>query len=744
MRRFLVVAIVLMSALLLQAQQPKQVYITLDVSGSMRGDKYVLANYTTQMIVTLCDEADDIHMIVYGQEKNLSKEENPLSAIQHPINRLVFGRPSSRGSQFDDIIGFNRVYTPSKNKENWLFIIGDGVWSTNSSSYNNDRELFQQTVEDGSLNVCYLQTGHEMTEHNDFTKFVEYLKVVDIAKSSTDPETIRNGCDHFAKKILGFSETTLDIEKNGSKAIKVVAELPIKEFLLVYQDEVDPERLPKIVNASYNGSQLFLQHKGTPTTKHVKDSNNNKTLSGNVWRVKANGLIPAKAQIEVEFDNDVSNKNVSIYPIVDEIEIGSEIFTREGGELKHLGDNTFSICKDEKTALVCVELNEASKRSIPEYLLKKTHVVFKANNKEYTAKYNNGRFEGIIDLVDEKTQYQAELDCPGYFSRVTPINTIVRGDCEPVAPLIIEKESADFGIMSFQQLKDTSIEGTIKDAETLDTLNPEDFDLTVEIEDDFMYEKPKLSIQGDKVIIEVHPKGDWCECLFPTDLNIKLVSTPKQGAFSATDKRYVKTVHPIHLKIVKDRPWLSRCFWVIISLLVLLVVVVYLRLLMKKKRFKKNAMMTPSYYSFYNDLIEDQGGTKLRKDGFGPWFSRWLLPYDERITLSFDRPDVKGLTIIASESRDVVNILKTSCDWDTMDLAGYDHDTDTDKSKTVKMGDRGTISVSRLNGSKDGELVFSAGSENDGAGFRLFLGLLMTLSIICILVLSILVIKSII
>ena len=80
---------------------------------------------------------------------------------------------------------------------------------------------------------------------------------------------------------------------------------------------------------------------------------------------------------------------------------------------------------------------------------------------------------------------------------------------------------------------------------------------------------------------------------------------------------------------------------------------------MKKKRFKKNAMMTPKYYSYFGDLIDDQGGKKLRKEGFGPWFMRWLVPVDERITLSFDSPSVTGLTLIASESNDVVNILKS-------------------------------------------------------------------------------------
>jgi hypothetical protein len=165
-------------------------------------------------------------------------------------------------------------------------------------------------------------------------------------------------------------------------------------------------------------------------------------------------------------------------------------------------------------------------------------------------------------------------------------------------------------------------------------------------------------------------------------------------------------------------------------------------MLMKKKRFKKNAMVTPKYYSYYGDLIEDQGGTKLRKEGFGAWFSRWLLPVDERTTLFFDKPAVSGLTVIASESKDVVNLLKTTCDFNTMDIGGYDPETDTGKSKTIKWGDMGVIDMSAPNGSKDGELIFSSGSENDGAGYRLLLGLLMAASLIAIIVLLFLTVRS--
>lgn len=727
-------------ALTLYAQQPKQVYITLDVSGSMGGNKYVLANYTTQMIVALCDADDDVHMIVYGTEKILSNEKDPMAPIQCPMQSLSFGPRSSSISQFDDIIGFNKVYKPSKSKENWLFIIGDGYWGTYGSEYASDLKTFQDIVKGGSLNICYLQTCEQLSERSDFTDFVEKLGVVDIAKSSLDTKTIQDGCSHFANKILGFSKTPLVIKKNGAQSIKVTSELPIKEFLLVYQDEVKPNNLPNIVDAEFSATKLNIQHKGTPTTQPVKRWINEKDLSGNVWRLKANKTIPAKTEIVINFDKDINTKNINIYPVVEDVSFGSFGLTRVGGGLKQIDSKTYSICEDEETALVRIVLNEKTKANLPEELLKKTQVTVKANNKDYTAQYKDGVFECTIELKDNETQYYAECDCPGYFSRVTPIMTIVKENCEPPVPPTKELPGVDFGTMTFKQLVNEPIRGIIQDSETLEQLDPSKFDIDVEIEDDFMYEEPSLRIEGNTLLMDIKPRGDWCECLFPTDLNLTIVSTPKEGAFG--DKNYVKTITPVHLTIEKDRPWLSRCFWVIVTLVALLLFMIYLKLLLKKKRFKKCAMVTPRYYGYYGDLIDDQGGRKLRKEGFGAWFSRWFLPGDERTTVFIDRPDVGSMTFIASDSTEVVRIPKSCCNFETMDISGYDPETDMSKSKTVTLGDMGSIEVTRPNGTKDGDIIFTSGSENDGAGYKIFLGLLMIISIISSLVLIWLMIRS--
>ena len=745
MKNYCLIWFLLFSAITAVAEQTKRVYITLDVSGSMSGDKYSLANYTTQMIVALCDDEDEVSLFLEGSEGRLSDMKAPLSFIQKKMGQLKFNTVSNHfGTQFGDIQGFNAVYKPSKNQQDWLFIIGDGVWFTESPAFEQDKNKFKETVESGTLNVCYLQTGDRLDEDNDFTRFARTLGVIDIAKSSTQTKTILDGCDHFAKKILGFSEASLDIRKDGSNSIKIVAELPVRSFILVYQDEVVPGELPKIVGAEAGGKSLDVEYRGTPTTTPVKNSSLARNLSGNVWRLKVQKAIPANTEVLVEFDKKVDTKKVNIYPIVEELEFGSIGFLPNGNGLIQVDDQTLGICLDEKRALVRIELNEECKASLPEKLLKKTEVVVKANNKDYKAKYKDGGFECIIDLNDKKTQYYAECDCPGYFKRVTPIMTIVKSEehCRNVDPDTIRHATVDFGKIAFDRLINEPLTGTLQDAETRKTLDPSKFDLTVKVERGYLYDEPKVSLQGNTIVLDVHPKGAFCECLFPTDLNIEVISTPKQGAFQAGEKQYAQNIHPIHVTVEKSRPWAVRCFWVLMTMTALLIFMIYLRALLRKRRFKKNAMMTPRYYTYFGDLIEDQGGTRLRQEGFGAWLARWFSPIDERVTLNFDRPMVSGMTLVAAESKNVVNLLKSCCNFETMDIGGYDPERDTSKSKFIKIGDRGSMEFTALNGTKDGELVFSSGSEDDGGGFRIFLGLLMAVSLLVIVALLILILTS--
>lgn len=89
-----------------------------------------------------------------------------------------------------------------------------------------------------------------------------------------------------------------------------------------------------------------------------------------------------------------------------------------------------------------------------------------------------------------------------------------------------------------------------------------------------------------------------------------------------------------------------------------------------------------------------------------------------------------------------MRIPKSCCDFETMDISGYDPETDTSNAKTVSLGDMGSIEITAPNGSKDGDVVFTSGSENDGGGYRIFLSLLMIASLMAIAVLVWLMLRS--
>ena len=750
---FLPICCFLAIAMTPNTQLSKRVYITLDVSGSMWNNKYVLANYTTQMIVTLCDDDDEVHMIVYGKEKCLSKEKKPLEVIQKPVADLKLngyinwsGTPSA-SSQFDDIIGFNQIYTPSKNKQDWLFIIGDGIWGTTVvPDYANDCATFEKTVKEGHLNVCYLQTCESLNEHTDFTQFVDPLGVVDIGKSDTDPKTIIKGCDHFAKKILGFSEVELKKKKSGSQCISLKAELPITEFVLVYQDQIEPSKLPNISNATADGTELNVKLKGTPTTIPVKTNPTEATLSGNVWRVKSGKAIPANTEIKVCFDKAIDLDKISIYPIVKNVEFEGTCIAPVDTKLKKLKDNTFSICRDEKTAKVRVELSEDSKDNLPESLLKKTTVVVKANNKEYKADYKDGGFECEIELLNKETQYYAECDCPGYFKRVTPITTIVKGDCEKAKKemTVTERTPLDLPSMTFQQLKDNSIRGRLIDESSKQTLDPEKFHISIEVENEFLYEKPTIRFDGDTIVLDLHPKGKWCECLFPDSVKIKVISTPKEGAFDDEGKQYNQTVHPMRFKLEKDRPWLSRCLWVLLTIAGLGLLLFYLWGLLKKNRFKRSAWILEQHLELKGSIrrmTDWKKSKRLRDKSFIAWLNRWFVPFrDERRTLNWPSnvpPEAGPITFVASRSKETVLITRNSI-TSKLKMMGF-NPNNTDDKRTLLDMDPISVYNNRIH---EGGLKYDPEGKDDEKYYRILLAVLVAAAILAMISLITLMVMS--
>lgn len=300
---------------------------------------------------------------------------------------------------------------------------------------------------------------------------------------------------------------------------------------------------------------------------------------------------------------------------------------------------------------------------------------------------------------------------------------------------------AEWGTATFEELKHQPLVGEMTDAQSLSTLDPSNFYLEVEVENDFMYEEARIHVEGTKIILDIHPKADWCECLFPKNLNIKIRSTQKEGAYDAEGKHYAQTVHPIHIEVVKNRTWLPRCQWVIISIVVLTLLFIYLRALSRKPRFKKNAMINPTCFGDYGEEVL-KSGQQLRKKGFLSWLSRWLLPSAEKNTLTFVNPRVPSITFVATNSTERIELSKDSFNSDRMEVDNYEPEQ-VNPGDPIYISDNSNISIyERGKISKLGYLQFLANRENDLGGYRVFLTVLMTTIVIAIVGLVVLMIKS--
>lgn len=293
----------------------------------------------------------------------------------------------------------------------------------------------------------------------------------------------------------------------------------------------------------------------------------------------------------------------------------------------------------------------------------------------------------------------------------------------------------EFGGLSLSELKrGGETRGIVEDPNGL-IHDPDIYDITADSDYDYLLDSIDVTIESDTIILGIHPHSQWCDCFIPKRLKVEVIMVPN----SDEDTNAGRIVIPISIPIEKENTWLSRCLWVLILIGALLVFVLYLLALMRKNRFKKNAMVTPVYYNYYGNKVNDQGGTKLRKNGFWAWFARWFLLGDERNTLSFDSPEA-SLQFVAADSNDVVDIPKGGID-SNMHINGYNPNNDPNPKEPVKLGDNGKVEITD-SGNIIGYLIFSSGDHNDGHSYRLFLGILTLLSALAIVVLIVMMIRG--
>ena len=721
------------------AQKPKRIYITLDVSESMAGNKYVMANYAAQIISVFAGEDDAVTLYYFGQAQDLSSVLKPFENLDSRKKRTY--------NEISDLTRFLNDYRPNPGYEDWLFIIGDGDWSMQKGGYDSKTE-FDATwtrIEscpwfgDGRLNVCYLQTSDNTDDQTVFTDKLTALKsspghpTIDIRKSDDSAESVLGNCLYFANRILGFSVESIVITQAGSQCVTFKSEFPLDRFVLMYQS-VTKGKLD--IDSVHFGQETVpagdILLKGNPSTEPLLKGNG-PLLNGAVWEVRYPQGIPANEEIQVCFSQEMTAADLKLYPYVD-VSLQMTPYTEAMDALLPAGPSLFKMSDQEERVLVKLRATDKHGNKFPPPLMQKMDVKLSVGGTDFPASFSpvDTTFQVVLEMPKDTLSYFSRVESPGYFSRITPNQTVLKSaDLRPPEQVsLITLPEQSFSSVRFDSLIDgNAFGGQVADS-LFNVLIPFGaFDeQTVSDLNNYSYaDKVSLKVNPDGTMEFTHvPHSTWCECAYPDTLHYS-VTLRSQDGFLYEGKIYEGFRIPVSAPIEK-RGWWARCRLYVFLSIGLFLLFLYFISLWRKRRFGKDASVKAIYYNRFQEEVDNGYQMPLRRRGLGAWLVRWFWPSDERRSLSFVSPDV-NLSFVAGETYSSVNAITAGVDREMVLFDSLNLDDEQPLPKQVMLTDGATVTVMKNERAKDGYLQFLSGNSTDGHLARLFY-LIVLLSII--------------
>lgn len=700
------------------SQKAKRIYITLDVSGSMRGNKYVMANYAAQVISVFSNTNDLVYLYYLGSKHELGSS-NGYKAIQIPYQNL----PSRKNtySEISDLTGFVNSYHPDPNYQDWLFIVGDGDWDYNSAKgeYDSTIEKLKNLLRKEQLQVCYLQTGETVGQEFAFTRFLlqQNSPFVDVRKSDTSASSVLENCIYFTNKILGFSNMSVGLQPAGDSCVSFSSEFPLERCLLVCQSDKETTKDLQILSVECSGSVVNVSTKGNPSTKPLVDEG--PVLSGVVWELNSLQTIPANETVKVRFNQKIDSHSLTLYPYVD-VAIAMHPWSVNMDTLFEPKPNCFQICDKENRVLVKINITDRYGRKFQPPLMQKMNVKFVTSGTEISASYSSSdtTFSALLPMPDDTVSYLSVVESPGYFIRFSLQQNVMKSGavCPPDKVPMIELPVQRFGPITFSELKNgESFGGPIDDSLFREIVYSGIFDVvSIQGHDSWMLENASVTAIGDVVTLTQKPISGLCECAFPDSLRYEVVLKSNNGILH-DGKLYEGFRIPI-VQPIGQRTWWNRC-WVYVAMFAgILLFLLYLRAIRKKHRFAMEARVKAVVMDEWGNEKDRKYCHYLRKKGFLPWLLRWFWPADEKNTLSYVNPRVKDISFKAAATSSTILVPTENVDFRKLKIGDYN--PEEGKLKFVKLGDNETIDVQKEGENKEGYLQYISGGKNDGSVFR--------------------------
>lgn len=717
--------------------QDKTVYMSVDVSGSMEGDKYNLANYMAQMITALMDEQDELYFSICSDFRQVNtSNQNRSQAIQSLQRRYSTLNGKLAQTEFGDIKTFIKIFKNKPDRDQRYFIVGDGYWY---SYVDTACEDFQSLLTKYPIKVYFLETMEEMSEHGEFGECLDDVPFATQLRSSDKPQTIINNCLLLATSLFGVSNESVTLKKEGTTTYSFKSQLPIKKFYLVYQEEGGTQNLPSLESAISRSMKIPISRQATVSTENlIENKKKEKLLSGQVVVLEGGAMLAANEEIKLNFNKKINLANLKIFPVVD-VSMGDASVETALGIPRVEGDETV-VCLENDKAKLIYKLFDGEENVLPKSLLEQTKTTIKTSKGEYSSHLVDDQFECEIPLSEAVVEYTINSQCVGYFNIISNKKKIVKSkDCDK--PVYGEmKTQGDIHISELMSGEARVYIQIVDKSDPSKILDPRDHEIRVTNNYKHLFEKVTIGEMTDtKFEVKFKARNSLCECFIPDAIEIEVHSEDKLG-------RYVSDMHSFKITIDKsETSKLDQCKWVIISLIVSIFLIIYMSALKKKKRFKKGSMIRYQYFGV-GGIRSRENVDDLRPKGLFAWLNRWFMPFGaERVSKSYPKAGNKVFSFSAGASAQRIEIPKNQYDPKQMSSIDYDRDQFERRDvKTFSMSDNTMLKITLPAGAGSFQLRYdrAMGESDDTPSFKIFASFVITLATVAIAILSYLLITS--
>lgn len=563
--------------------QNKDIVVVMDKSGSMIGERYLSANYASQLTLGLLDKRDGFTIIdpdpAIVESHNLNQKEYAIDKIQRT--------ECNGGDDFEGVLKGLELLSKSNKTEKWLIIFADGEWGIDEAA----EPIFRDYVEKKGIHIIFLNVSNPTTP---LAVFCRKFPSVEVIQTPSNATAIRENLERIASRIIATDFSGLRVSYAG-KALTVRSKFPLSKLIFLEQDAKPVAQLPIPTGLTCNGAIEILE-KPVNVSNFMVDGakdHENALISGKIAHLYHNNkgnIFEANSPIVINIANADPNK-IKLFPVV-----ALKLNATLEGNFKNVSGTNYTVCSDQSSIKVKAAIGDFMGKTLSARELMGSTVLLKANGKEIEMSIEGNLFVAELPLSADVINFTITANYPEYFNLSSPVFSVSKVKCvePPKQTIKLPREepgmNMDFDAMSIEELRNKArsvmITPIISDidangkATNRRTEKAEKYNIKFESEGGIQFE---VVTSMGKWIVKPYTNG-FCDCFtFRDEYKGKIIMSDSAGVALTQSNWSIR---------IKDKmPWYIRCKWVLIFGFLSLFALWFLYRIITRPRFPRRAII---------------------------------------------------------------------------------------------------------------------------------------------------------